>query len=284
MSNRVTVIGNRGMLGAELANSLNEAGYVVDGLNRTNFDLRSSPGELTEVLAGCEFVLNAVAYTKVDDAETNRTEAISVNADFVDRLAVACSTTNSTLIHVSTDYVFDGFSSAPISVLHEPDPQTAYGYSKLLGEQALFKNSDDFVIFRTAWLYGASGKNFAKTIARKLLAGETVRVVDDQYGTPTWTKDLSNLILDYMQLEEQPKIVHATSSGIATWFEFAQEIAVSLGLDAEACVEAVSSSEFETLAKRPKYSVLDNSEGPIAPIADWRQRWRAASESVLSSL
>jgi dTDP-4-dehydrorhamnose reductase len=264
MSKKVTVVGNKGMLGSELANSLNEAGYLAIGLNRANF------------------VLNAVAYTKVDEAEANKTEAISVNAEFVDRLAIACSATKSTLIHVSTDYVFDGMGSTPYTVSHEPDPQTAYGYSKLLGEQALLNHSGDVVIFRTAWLYGASGKNFPRTIARKLLAGETVRVVDDQYGSPTWTKDLSKLILDYMAVEERPRIVHATASGTATWFEFAQEIAASLGLDPDTCLEPVSSSEFETLAKRPKYSVLNNSEGPKAPIGDWRERWRAASESVLS--
>lgn len=284
MNKKVTVVGNKGMLGSELATSLGNAGYEVHGLNRTNFDLELSPLDLIERIAGSDLVVNAVAYTKVDDAEINRIEAISVNAHFVDRLAIACSYIKSTLIHISTDYVFDGLSNEMLSVSKEPDPQTAYGYSKLLGEQALFKHSDDFLIFRTAWLYGVFGKNFPRTIARKLLSGEVVRVVDDQFGTPTWTKDLSNLILEYMQLVERPRIVHATASGKATWFEFAKEIALTLGLDPETCLEAVASSELETPAKRPKYSVLDTSEGPVASIGDWRQRWRVASESVLSGL
>lgn len=284
MSSKATVIGDKGMLGSDLVSTLTAAGCEVVGLNRKNFDIELPWSDLIERLSGSEFVLNAVAYTKVDEAENSRAEAISVNAHFVERLAIACSTTNSTLIHVSTDYVFDGLSSTPLSVNQDTNPHTAYGYSKLLGEQALFKNSDDFLIFRTAWLYGASGKNFPKTIVRKLLAGETVRVVDDQFGSPTWTKDLSQLILDYMKLDERPRIVHGTASGTATWLEFAQEIALSLGLNPETCVEPVSSSEFETLAKRPKYSVLNNSEGPIPPIGDWRQRWSIASQSVLSGL
>ena len=280
----VCIIGNLGMLGRDLEESFRAASIETLGLNRRVLDVYHAKETLEKSIKGSSFVINCLAFTAVDDAEINRQEANFVNGKFPDLLARVCASLSVPLLHVSSDYVFDGRSREPRSVLHDTDPLTAYGYSKLLGEQALLNHSGDFVIFRTAWLYGAFGKNFPRTIARKLLDGETVRVVEDQCGSPTWTKDLSKLILEYMAVEERPKIVHATASGAATWFEFAQEIAASLGLDPDACVKPVPSSEFETLAKRPKYSVLNNSEGPIAPIGDWRERWRVAAPEVLANL
>jgi dTDP-4-dehydrorhamnose reductase len=150
-----------------------------------------------------------------------------------------------------------------------------------LGEQLVASSGADYSISRTSWLYSAGGKNFAKTIARYLEANGSVRVVNDQIGQPTWARDLAEQVIAVAQLEEMPRIVHAVSSGQASWADFACEIAKSLGLGVESVIE-VSSSEFKTAAKRPAFSVLDNSTFGIEPIGDWRERWAEAAPIVLA--
>ena len=272
------------MLGIDLVRSLEAAGYKVVGLNRSNFDFHCSEEDLAEVLIGSKFVVNAAAYTQVDDAEFHEEEANFINGNFVGKLARSCFSVETTLFQISTDYVFDGSAKDPYSVRDATNPRTAYGFSKCLGEEVLKEYSTDSMIIRTSWLFGASGKNFPKVIARKLLSGETVSVVDDQEGTPTWTWDVSQMILRYMEIDDRPNIVHATASGSCSWFEFAREVANSLGVDPDALVRPVSSATYQSAAPRPKYSVLDNTEGPIPPIGNWQARWQVAAPEVLASL
>jgi dTDP-4-dehydrorhamnose reductase len=280
----VAIFGNLGLLGREVEAKFSINGNSVKVFNRDNFSTLDSSDVIAEKLQGADLVINALAFTKVDDAERNPVEAHNINGDFVRRLCLACEKTESSLFHISTDYVFDGESSDSYSVEDIPAPNTSYGRSKLLGEQAISESDADCTIFRTSWLYGKTGPNFPITIAKKLLAGQPVRVVADQFGSPTSAKDLSDLIMRYSELDHRPRIVHATASGGCSWYEFAREIAISLNLDPDEMVTPVSSSEYETLAKRPKYSVLDNTEGPLEPIGDWRERWRAQSSEALLGL
>ena len=275
---RFAVIGNRGMLGSEMMLVLAEQGHEVFGFNRENLNLDDSVEGIARVLEGFDAVLNAVAYTAVDKAESEIELANKINGDYAGKLAEASKITGAKFLHVSTDYVFDGNSETPYATDATPNPQGAYGRSKLLGEDLVKESGANFTIFRTAWLYGAHGRCFPKVIHEKALLGDPLRVVNDQFGQPTWTKDLAEQILSYAQLDTAPAIVHCVSSGKASWFDFATEVV------GDYPIEPVSSGEFVTEAKRPKHSVLDNSSDLVAPIGDWKQRWLAAKDDVLGLL
>jgi dTDP-4-dehydrorhamnose reductase len=278
ISMRFAVIGNRGMLGSEMMLVLADRGYEVLGLNRETLNLDDSIDSIAPALEGFDAVVNAVAYTAVDKAESQSELANLVNGDYAGKLAQASKLVGAKFLHLSTDYVFDGNSEIPYATDAIPNPQGAYGRSKLLGEKLVEDSEANYTIFRTAWLYGAHGRCFPKVMHEKVLQGDPLRVVDDQFGQPTWTRDLAEQILSYAQLENAPAIVHSVSSGRASWFDFATEVV------GEYPIEAVSSGEFVTAAKRPKYSVLDNSSNLVVPIADWKDRWLAAKDDALGLL
>jgi dTDP-4-dehydrorhamnose reductase len=275
---RFAVIGNRGMLGSEMMLFLSEQGHKVLGFNRENLNLNDSVESIARRLEGFEAVINAVAYTAVDKAESETELASKVNGDYAGKLAEASKITGTKFLHVSTDYVFDGNSETPYATDATPNPQGAYGRSKLLGESLIEQSGSNYTIFRTAWLYGAHGRCFPKVMHEKASQGDPLRVVNDQFGQPTWTRDLAEQIISYAQLENPPAIVHCVSSGKASWFDFATEIV------GDYPIEPVSSGEFVTAAKRPNFSVLDNSSNLVAPIGDWKQRWLAAKDDVLGLL
>ena len=275
---RFAVIGSRGMLGSEMMLVLADHGHEVLGFNRENLNLDDSVEGIARQLEGFDAVVNAVAYTAVDKAESESELANLVNGDYAGKLASASKIVGAKFLHLSTDYVFDGNSDVPYTPDAIPNPQGAYGRSKLLGEKLIEQSGSNYTIFRTAWLYGVHGRCFPKVIYEKTLRGEPLKVVNDQFGQPTWTKDLAEQILSYAQLENAPAIVHCVSSGKASWFDFATEVV------GDYLIEPVASGEFVTAAKRPKYSVLDNSSDLVAPIADWKDRWLAAKEEVLGLL
>jgi dTDP-4-dehydrorhamnose reductase len=275
---RFAVIGNRGMLGSEMMLVLAEQGHEVFGFNRENLNLDDSVEGIARVLEGFDAVLNAVAYTAVDKAESEIELANLINGDYAGKLAEASKISGAKFLHLSTDYVFDGNSDTPYATDATPNPQGAYGRSKLLGEKLVEELGANYTIFRTAWLYGAHGRCFPKVMHEKALRGDPLRVVNDQFGQPTWTKDLAKQILSYAQLDNAPAIVQCVSSGKASWFDFATEVV------GDYPIEPVSSGEFVTAAKRPKFSVLDNSSDLVAPIADWKDRWLAAKGDVLGLL
>lgn len=280
---RWAVVGSKGMFGSEMLEFLEKNSQHASGFDRQNLNLEDDVSEIAETLAGFDgfdVIVNAVGFTAVDRAETEIFEANSVNAIFAGKLAHAAAGVGARFIHISTDYVFDGLSIASYKTSDPTNPKSAYGESKALGELLVSESGANYSILRTAWLYSAGGKNFAKTIAGALRTNGSVRVVGDQIGQPTWVRDLARVAFEVAQLEKMPKIVHAVASGQASWADFAREIAVSLGLSAESVFE-VSSSEFESAAKRPAFSVLDNSNSPIEPIADWRERWHVAAPEVL---
>ena len=276
------VVGDRGLFGSEMSEYLRKCGQDVKGFNRTNLDLDLDLDSLALEFRGVDFVVNAVGYTAVDLAETHEDEAFKLNCFYAEKLAHAARIAGARYFYISTDYVFDGESSMPYLVNSPVNPQTAYGRSKAAGEQAVLISNSDAVIFRTSWLYGSSGKCFPKTIRDRLFSNQTLKVIDDQIGSPTWTRDLAKVVFEHGMAGFKEPIVNAVSSGKASWFEFAVEIAKSAGV-AQPEIQAVKSAEFETSAKRPKFSVLDNSgtEGPV--IGDWKERWRLAAEQVLAS-
>jgi dTDP-4-dehydrorhamnose reductase len=238
-------------------------------------DLAASIDELAKKLQGFDVIINAVAYTAVDKAESELELANKVNGAYAGKLARIAKSVGAKFMHVSTDYVFDGSATSPYPTYAQTNPQGAYGSSKLLGETLIAESAADYTIFRTAWLYGKHGKCFPKVIFEKASKKEPIKVVNDQYGQPTWTRDLAQQILSFAELVDAPEIVHAVSSGKTTWLEFAQEIV------GDYPIEPVSSSEFISAAKRPSYSVLDNASNLVTPIGDWRARWQVAKSDVL---
>jgi len=268
------VIGDRGMFGNEMVEFLTSQGRQVIGFNRDSMDLNASIDELAKQLQDFDVIINAVAYTAVDKAESEIEIANLVNGEYASKLSRVAETVGAKFMHISTDYVFDGSATSPYAISSQTRPQSAYGSSKLLGESLITESGANFTIFRTAWLYGKHGRCFPKVMFERASKKEPLSVVNDQLGQPTWTKDLAQQVFAFSELVDAPKVVHAVSSGETTWFEFAKEIVGDYPVD------PVSSSEFVTPAKRPRYSVLDNSSDLVEPIGDWRERWNVARADV----
>lgn len=278
------VIGDKGMLGQEIRGWLEAKGHTVSGFNRTNLDLSDSPQLLKETIGPVDVVINAVAYTLVDEAEINESLANLVNGEYAGKLAKVALLADAKLMHVSTDYVFSGQAVSPVDIGSPTGPINAYGRSKLLGEKLVAESGARYQIFRTAWLYGSTGNCFPKSIARKYREQGFVNVVNDQFGQPTWTRDLASIIYGHSFADFDEPIVHAVASGVASWYDFALAVANSMNGNTEIKVNEITSRELILPARRPAYSVLNNIEtaGPI--IGDWRERWEVASSDVLSSI
>jgi dTDP-4-dehydrorhamnose reductase len=287
------VIGNTGLLGSDTQKALFAAGEQVVGFNRSNLDLELPSLDIatqiskltTQEFGGSPSVLvNAVAYTAVDSAESDLQELVRVNVEYARKLAEVSKHLGSRFVHVSTDFVFDGSSKFPYGITDPTNPESAYGKSKLSGEIAVQESGADYQIFRTAWLYGENGNCFPKTVARVLREKGLMNVVGDQIGQPTWSKDLAELIIAHNDVDSKnrPRIVHGTASGSSSWYEFAREVAESLGYNPEKVVIPITTAEYPTAAKRPFYSVLNNQNATGLVIDDWRRRWRVAAPLVLS--
>jgi dTDP-4-dehydrorhamnose reductase len=271
------VVGDQGMFGREMMLLLRSQGQDVKGFNRNSINLDNPIEVLAEVLDGVDVIINAIGYTAVDKAEAEPELANKVNGEYAGKLAAVSKNVGARFLHISTDYVFDGTSEAPYRTDSITNPQGAYGKSKLLGEKLVQASGANYTIFRTAWLYGAHGRCFPKVMHEKAAKQEILRVVNDQFGQPTWTKDLADQVLGFSKLSVLPPIVHAVASGKASWFDFAKEVVGGYE------VEPVATDEFVTAAKRPKFSVLDNSSNLVDPIGDWRDRWQIAKSAVLGT-
>lgn len=281
---KYAVIGDSGMFGAEMIEFLRLNQRDVIGFNRTNLALDAfSLDEVLSALEGIDVIINGVAFTDVDAAEINPVDAYSTNGYLAGNLAEVASLLGAKYFHISTDYVFDGAASRPYLVSDTADPQTQYGKSKALGERLISESDANYTILRTAWLYGKFGRCFPKVIAEAIEKNGSVRVVGDQFGQPTWARDLAEQVFAYSLVQGAPKIVHAVASGKASWAEFAVEIANSQGLIGGDVVTPITSSEYQKLARRPAWSVLDNSSDFIEPIGDWRERWMVAADQVLGT-
>ena len=270
------ITGAAGMLGQDLQKAL--TGRDVTALGRADLDVTDLDA-VRAAVAGHDVVINASAYTKVDDAESNEADAFAVNAKGAQNLAIAASETGAKLVQVSTDYVFDGSATSPYDETTPLNPISAYGRTKAEGERlALSAHPDGTFIVRTAWLYGAGGPNFAKTMLRLAASHDTVSVVTDELGQPTWTGDLARQIVELLDADATPGVYHATNSGEASWFDFTQEIFRVVGLD-PARVTPTTSAQFVRPAPRPDYSVLGHdawARAGISPMRNWRAALSAA--------
>jgi dTDP-4-dehydrorhamnose reductase len=273
---RYLVTGANGMLGRDLQSVLD--GRDVTALGRTDLDVTDAAA-VAAAVSDHDVVINCAAYTKVDDAEGDEHTAFAVNGTGAGNLATAAAAAGARLVQVSTDYVFDGRATSPYTETTPRAPISAYGRTKAAGEQlVLERNPDRSYVVRTAWLYGAHGPNFAKTMLKLAAARETWTVVDDQVGQPTWTADLAAQIVSLLDSEAPAGIYHGTNSGETTWFGFARAVLDGAGLDPER-ISPTDSSQFVRPAPRPSYSVLGHeawSRAGMAPMRDWRAALDAA--------
>lgn len=263
------VTGARGQLGSDLLRIRPDA----VGLGHAELDLTDA-GAVDKALADIapSVVLNAAAYTAVDAAETDEAGAHAGNAVGPANLAAACAQIGARLIHLSTDYVFPGDASEPYEVDSPTGPRSVYGATKLAGERAVLAACPDAYVVRTAWVYGATGGNFVKTMAKLEAARDTLSVVDDQRGSPTWSADLARGLVALASSEAAPGIYHCTGGGETTWCGFARAIFEELGAD-PARVQPTTTDAFPRPAPRPAYSVMSDRAWRAAglpPMPDWR--------------
>ncbi len=273
---RFLVAGAAGMLGTDLAAAL--TGRDVTLATRAQLDVTDADAVLAAA-EGHDVLINASAYTRVDDAESHEPEAHSINALGAGNLARAAAVHGARLVQLSTDYVFDGTATSPYSETEPRNPVSAYGRTKAEGERlALELNPMGTFIVRTAWLYGEHGPNFARTMLSLASARDTVDVVDDQVGQPTWTADLAAHIVALVDSAAPAGIYHGTNSGQASWFDFARAV-FELGGHDPARVKPTTSSAFSRPAPRPAYSVLGHdawAAAGLAPMRDWQDALTAA--------
>ncbi|MBO9570202.1 MAG: dTDP-4-dehydrorhamnose reductase [Cellulomonas iranensis] len=279
---RWLVTGARGMLGQDLVARVRADGHEVVALDRDELDITDGAAVL-DAVAGFDVVANCAAWTAVDDAETREAEAFAVNAVGPQALARAAVRHGARLVQVSTDYVFDGHATDPYAEDGFAAPRSAYGRTKLAGEWAVRAAGADHLILRTAWLYGAGGSCFPKTIARVARERGSLDVVDDQAGQPTWTVDVADLAVRLVDGGAPAGTYHATSSGRTTWCGFARAVVAAAGLDPQ-IVRPTTSEGAARAAERPAFSVLGHDAlraVGVEPIGDWQQRWAAAAPEVL---
>jgi len=280
---RWLVTGAGGMLGRDLVEVLaSAAGVTLTAATRADLDI-TNPSAVRDAVVGHDVVVNTAAYTDVDGAESDEATATAVNGDAVARLAEACAAAGARLIQPSTDYVFAGDGSVPYQEDAPTAPVNAYGRSKLVGERAVLSLLPHAgYVVRTAWLYGEHGRNFVATMLRLATERDTVDVVDDQRGQPTWTVALAHQIVALGTATDAPGgIYHGTSSGETTWYDLARAVFATAGHDPDR-VRPTTSDRFPRPARRPAYSVLGHDRWKLAGVApqpDWADSLRTALAS-----
>jgi dTDP-4-dehydrorhamnose reductase len=250
---RILITGANGQLGTELRRVLTTETLIPVDL--PEFDLCNADLEDRVIAAKPEVVIHAAAYTDVDGAELDPDQALAINADGTERVAKGAAQAHARLIYVSTDFVFDGLKGAPYLENDPPNPLNVYGRSKLEGERRALAYCPNTLVVRTAWLYGAQGKNFVKTIMRLATEQRELRVVADQRGCPTNAEDLARALAKMLTLDMHG-IVHATGAGDCTWHELARAIVSAMGRQTP--VHPITTAEAGRRAVRPAYSVLAN--------------------------
>lgn len=258
----ILVTGANGQLGSELRktgfSALDEVFYTdVAELDITDYAAVEKFVKDKEI----DTIINCAAYTAVDKAEEEPQLAAKINTEAVTNLARAAAKEGCLLIHISTDYVFDGTGTKPYSEKDKPCPVSVYGKTKLAGEEAILKSRCFHIIIRTAWLYSSFGNNFVKTILRLASERTEINVVSDQVGSPTYAGDLAAAIVAIMDNEERIEhegIYHYSNEGVCSWYDFAAEIVRLSGKECR--VKPVTTAEYPTKTQRPAYSVLDKSK------------------------
>lgn len=280
---KVLITGSNGQLGRALQTTA-PATTELTAVDSQRLDIVDADA-VRAFVAGLapDLIINAAAYTAVDRAEDDEARATALNATAVRHLAIAANAVGARLIHVSTDFVFDGTSSRPIPPEAVPNPRSAYGRTKLAGEIAAGSTA---MVVRTAWVYGSQGHNFVRTMLRLMAERETVSVVADQIGTPTWATSLAEALWS-LDAAGETGLHHFTDSGVASWYDFAvaiQEEAVQLGLLNRAVpIIPVATHDYPTPAIRPAYSVLDKTK-TFAAIGGPAPHWRVNLRRMLEEL
>lgn len=293
---RWLVTGAAGMLGRDLTALLAARGEEFTALARADLDLTDAAAVTAAVSSvKPDVVVNCAAWTAVDAAEEQEAAALAVNGHGAASLAAACAGAGALLVHPSTDYVFDGRAAAPYAEDAPTAPAGAYGRTKLAGERAVRAALPDAsYVVRTAWLYGAHGRNFVKTMLRLAASGTAPGVVADQHGQPTWTADVAAQVCALIDASAAPGVYHATSSGQTTWFGFAEEIfalyrAQGQERDPERrrlAPRPIATADYPTPARRPAYSVLGHGAwhaAGIAPIGDWKDALHRAFPAIAAN-
>ncbi len=272
----ILVTGAGGQLGSEIRVLAENAGHRFFFTDIADLDISdySAVDNFVEKNR-IDLIINCAAFTQVDRAEEEETLARKINSEAVKNLAVVCKNRQAVLIHISTDYVFDGSNNLPYKEDEAPAPLGVYGRTKLEGEQAVIDSGCDYLIFRTSWLYSSFGNNFLKTMRRLTAERDTLQVVFDQVGTPTYAADLAGLLLKVIEsdrLKENQGVYHFSNEGVCSWFDFAVEIATEFGHSCD--IRPCYSDEFPSTVKRPAFSVLDKTKVKRnfgVEIAHWRQ-------------
>ena len=270
------VLGHAGMLGQDLMSALSSR--EVTGFDRAEFDI-TDIDSVKSIISGFDLVVNCAAWTAVDDAEVNEAAALAINGDGPNNVAKVCNEIGAKLVQISTDYVFSGDATTPYAENSDVGPKSAYGRTKLAGEVAVrdYLPSDHYIV-RTAWLYGEHGPNFIKTMINLEKTKETISVVNDQVGQPTWTKDLASQVITLVDSEAPAGTYHATSSGQTTWFGLTQKIFELIGADPNRVLPTTTEA-FPRPAPRPAYSVLGHGSWNVVgmnPIRVWDEALIAA--------
>jgi len=278
---RLLVVGHRGMLGTDLVKRLEAGDVETHGADLPELDI-TDPAAVARAVDEVrpDVVVNCAAYTDVDGAESHRDEAMRVNGPGAGNVAEAAARCDARVLHISTDFVFDGTADVPYLEDDAPHPLSVYGASKLAGERDVAARADDHLIIRTSWLYGAAGRNFVTTIRKLAAEREELSVVDDQRGSPTWTCDLADAIVALLDTDARG-IVHASGSGACTWYEFAVEIVRLSGF--ATAVKPIASTQMLRPARRPANSVLDTSR--LAEVTAFRfPHWHDSLAAFLADI
>ena len=281
---KVLVIGSEGQLGLELkkiSNTFDSFSWIFSTIKTLDLiRLETINSFLNNI--NPTVIINCAAFTDVDRAETESKLANTINHKAVDIISKWTSENNKKLIHVSTDYVFDGQSKIPLSENSKTKPVNQYGSSKLKGEIACIKNDPNSIIIRTSWLYSSFGKNFVKTMINLMKKNNSVKVVNDQIGSPTYAYDLAKVVLEIIiNCKNESGLFHYSNEGKVSWFDFARLIRDFYNLDCE--IIGVSSDIFKTSAKRPRYSLLDKTKIKTTfnlEIPDYKQSLKSCIETI----
>jgi len=284
---KILVTGSTGQLGCEVVRMFNMDGMEVTGIGRKTLDF-CQPEQVMEWVSRfkADWVINCAAYTRVDMAEQEPDKAFLINRDATRAVAEGVRSYQGRLLHISSDFIFDGQQSHPYSEEDAPNPLGVYGQSKLEGEEAVLEVLPEALILRTAWVYGAQGNNFVKTILKFASERNEIQVIDDQLGSPTWSNDLANTI-GTMINSEASGIYNFTNEGVASWYDLANEVVIvasQLGYPVKtAYVRPMPACDYKALATRPAYSVL--SKRKIRNVLNFHiPHWRESLREMLTQL
>ena len=288
---KILILGSQGQLGRCLYDQFSQTGYDLIYHSRTDTDIANFTETSENLIAlNPDVVVNATAYTAVDLAETHESLAYQINHFAVDNLANQCEKIGSFLIHVSTDYVFDGTAARPYKEQDKTNPQSVYGASKLAGEVAIQRTDCRFLIIRTSWVFSEYGNNFVKTMLRLGAERETLSIVGDQIGCPTYAQDIASLIVDLIPRIEkdivESGIYHFCGDTACSWYQFAKDVfaqADQLGYRTPKQVQSIATKDYPTPATRPEYSVFDCTKIENTFNIS-RSNWRFGIDRVLSLL